>query len=313
MWGYVILAYGIVWGAILLYTRFVEMALPRGRKRATASRRREGVLNSMQRCKRFLIGGLVIIGALSYIMYGGMQQAMVYFKMPSELKADESRSRDKFLRMGGMVVKGSLQADVKNLTYRFDLSDGMASIPVLFKGIPPDLFTRGKRRGRRGANRCRRRVSSNHDHGQTRRRVQSSRRRPRRLSEKFRPRPRISEKMTATVGHTSILLALFCALWGVLSPILSARLGHERYFAAARAAILGQFLLVTLAAVGADLCPGQHRFFHPLCCFQYHQGNADLLSRYRPLGRPRGFTAALGMDSDYILRRRHLDLQPTPP
>jgi cytochrome c-type biogenesis protein CcmF len=54
--------------------------------------------------------------------------------------------------------------------------------------------------------------------------------------------------VTATVGHSSIVLALVCALWGVLSPILSARLGHERYFAAARAAILGQFLLVTLAA-----------------------------------------------------------------
>src|SRR5262249_34550335 len=52
----------------------------------------------------------------------------------------------------------------------------------------------------------------------------------------------------APLGHASIVLALFCALWGVLSPILSARLGHERYFVAARAAILGQFLLVTLAA-----------------------------------------------------------------
>jgi cytochrome c-type biogenesis protein CcmE len=98
----------------------------------------------MQRRKRFLIGALVIVGALAYIMYGGMQEAMVYFKMPSELKAEESSSRDKFLRMGGMVVKGSLQTDVKNLTYRFDLSDGTASIPVFFKGIPPDLFTEGK-------------------------------------------------------------------------------------------------------------------------------------------------------------------------
>jgi cytochrome c-type biogenesis protein CcmE len=98
----------------------------------------------MQRRKRFLIGGLVIVGALSYIMYGGMQEAMVYFKMPSELKAEEGRSRDKFLRMGGMVVKGSLQADLKNLSYRFELSDGAASIPVFFKGIPPDLFSEGK-------------------------------------------------------------------------------------------------------------------------------------------------------------------------
>jgi cytochrome c-type biogenesis protein CcmF len=54
--------------------------------------------------------------------------------------------------------------------------------------------------------------------------------------------------VTAAVGHISIVLALCCALWGVLSPILSARLSHERYFAGARAAILGQFLLVTLAS-----------------------------------------------------------------
>jgi cytochrome c-type biogenesis protein CcmE len=98
----------------------------------------------MKKRRRFLIGGLVIVGALAYIMYGGMQEAMVYFKMPSELKAEEASSRDKFLRMGGMVVKGSLDADVKNLTYRFELSDGAAAIPVLFKGIPPDLFTEGK-------------------------------------------------------------------------------------------------------------------------------------------------------------------------
>jgi cytochrome c-type biogenesis protein CcmE len=98
----------------------------------------------MQRRKRFVIGGLVIIGALFYIMYGGMQQAMVYFKLPSELKADKGNTRDKFLRMGGMVVKGSLRTDLKNLAYHFELSDGSASIPVFFKGIPPDLFSEGK-------------------------------------------------------------------------------------------------------------------------------------------------------------------------
>ncbi|HEY5542350.1 MAG TPA: heme lyase CcmF/NrfE family subunit [Candidatus Binatia bacterium] len=54
--------------------------------------------------------------------------------------------------------------------------------------------------------------------------------------------------MTAVVGHISIVLAVLCALWGVASPILSARLGHERCYTAARAAILGQFLLVTVAA-----------------------------------------------------------------
>jgi cytochrome c-type biogenesis protein CcmE len=46
--------------------------------------------------------------------------------------------------MGGMVVKGSMHKDLNNLTYRFDLTDGSATFPVFFKGVPPDLFTEGK-------------------------------------------------------------------------------------------------------------------------------------------------------------------------
>ena len=54
--------------------------------------------------------------------------------------------------------------------------------------------------------------------------------------------------MTATLGHISILLALFAALCGIVSPILAARSGQTRYLEIARYAIFGQFLLVTLAA-----------------------------------------------------------------
>ena len=98
----------------------------------------------MARSKRFLIGGVIILAALGYIIYGGMKDAVVYFVTPTELKAKERDAADKFMRMGGMVVKGSLEKDVKNLTYRFELTDGGASVPVFFKGIPPDLFTEGK-------------------------------------------------------------------------------------------------------------------------------------------------------------------------
>ena len=59
----------------------------------------------MAKNRRFLVGGVIILAALSYVIYGGMQQALVYFVTPSELKAKETSSADKFLRMGGMVVK----------------------------------------------------------------------------------------------------------------------------------------------------------------------------------------------------------------
>jgi cytochrome c-type biogenesis protein CcmE len=98
----------------------------------------------MTKSRRFLIGGVVIFAALAYIIYGGMQEALVYFVTPSELKANEHSSADKFLRMGGMVVDGSMQKDLKNLTYRFEITDGTTIVPVFYKGVPPDLFTEGK-------------------------------------------------------------------------------------------------------------------------------------------------------------------------
>ncbi len=96
------------------------------------------------RSRRFLIGGAIIAAALVYLIYGGMRQAMVYFVTPSELKAQESGSAGKFLRVGGMVVKGSLHRNADGLTYRFQLTDGSAVIPVYFHGVPPDLFADGK-------------------------------------------------------------------------------------------------------------------------------------------------------------------------
>lgn len=98
----------------------------------------------MGRSRRFIIGGIIIAAALSYLIYTGMQQAMVYFVTPSELKGQERPAKEKSLRMGGMVVQGSLEKDLKNLTYRFQITDGATSIPVFFRGLPPDLFSEGK-------------------------------------------------------------------------------------------------------------------------------------------------------------------------
>ncbi len=54
--------------------------------------------------------------------------------------------------------------------------------------------------------------------------------------------------MTATLGHSCILLALALAAWGIAAPILHARTGNPGFHASARYAIAGQFVLVTLAA-----------------------------------------------------------------
>ncbi len=54
--------------------------------------------------------------------------------------------------------------------------------------------------------------------------------------------------MIATLGNSSLLVAFAIALVGIVSPLLAARSGATRYLTVTRYAILGQFLMVTLAA-----------------------------------------------------------------
>ena len=125
----------------------------------------------MSRNRRFIIGGVIILAALSYIIYGGMQEAIVYFVTPSELKAKEPAANDKFMRMGGMVVTGSLRQDVKNLTYQFDLT----MVPHLcrFFSVACRLTCSPRAKAQSWRAVCRRwSVSRNDHHGQACRRIQ---------------------------------------------------------------------------------------------------------------------------------------------
>lgn len=54
--------------------------------------------------------------------------------------------------------------------------------------------------------------------------------------------------MTASIGHSFVLLAFLLALVGIIAPIVGARSGDNRCLSLARWAIFGQFVLVTLAA-----------------------------------------------------------------
>jgi cytochrome c-type biogenesis protein CcmF len=54
--------------------------------------------------------------------------------------------------------------------------------------------------------------------------------------------------VTALIGHSAVLLAFALALWGIVAPLLLHRTGNDAFRASARVSILGQLLLVTIAA-----------------------------------------------------------------
>jgi cytochrome c-type biogenesis protein CcmE len=100
--------------------------------------------NRRMRRMKLLIGSTVIMAAVGYLVYGGIQETLVYFVTPSELEAKGTSAYGKSLRLGGLVKEGSWVRQEGTLLHTFNLVDESSAIPVIFRGIPPDLFGEGR-------------------------------------------------------------------------------------------------------------------------------------------------------------------------
>jgi cytochrome c-type biogenesis protein CcmE len=93
---------------------------------------------------KLLIGAAVIAACVGYLVYGGIQETIVYFVTPSELHAKGTSAYGKSLRLGGLVRAGSWTKEPGTLFHTFELVDDTSTIKVAFRGIPPDLFGEGR-------------------------------------------------------------------------------------------------------------------------------------------------------------------------
>lgn len=92
---------------------------------------------------KYLVAGVIVAGALVGLIYSGVRDSMVYFYTPSELTQKQDGLRGKALRVGGMVVDGSVRWDPQTLLLTFQLTDGQGTVFVRHKGTAPDLFKEG--------------------------------------------------------------------------------------------------------------------------------------------------------------------------
>lgn len=94
-----------------------------------------------QRLSLLILAAVAVLGAALLAMSGLRQQAS-YFYAPSDVVRD-NLPLGREVRLGGMVVKGSLRRARDGVTIDFTVTDGMKSVPVRFRGIAPDLFREG--------------------------------------------------------------------------------------------------------------------------------------------------------------------------
>ena len=91
----------------------------------------------------FIVAGLAGLGIAAALVLSAFQSNLVFFFSPTQVAANEAPVNRTF-RVGGLVQDGSLKRASDGLTVSFTVTDTAKSIPVVYKGILPDLFKEGR-------------------------------------------------------------------------------------------------------------------------------------------------------------------------
>ena len=89
-----------------------------------------------------IIGVLIAIGIATGLATYAMRDNINLFYTPTQVANGEA-PLDKRIRVGGLVVKGSLERG-EGLSVMFDITDNAKTIKVHYDGILPDLFREGQ-------------------------------------------------------------------------------------------------------------------------------------------------------------------------
>ena len=89
----------------------------------------------------FLSLALLVAVLTIFLILKSLEENVVYFKSPTEIKNINELS-DKKIRVGGLVKKGSILSSAEKIN--FVITDFKNEINVSYKGAVPNLFAEGK-------------------------------------------------------------------------------------------------------------------------------------------------------------------------
>ena len=93
---------------------------------------------------KFVIGGLLILGAIAYVTLSSFQSNAIYYLTLKEMNAQRASLIGQPVRINAPLDKSSIQFDDKSLTLKFNLTEGGQVLPVVYKGVVPDTLGQGE-------------------------------------------------------------------------------------------------------------------------------------------------------------------------
>lgn len=94
-------------------------------------------LKKKRRIQVIALAAVALVVATGLVGYA-MRDGINFFRAPSQVMAEPPGPTEIF-RIGGLIEEGSLERG-QGQEVRFRVTDGGASVPVVFSGVLPDLF-----------------------------------------------------------------------------------------------------------------------------------------------------------------------------
>ena len=89
----------------------------------------------------FIFLAIVTLALSIFLILKSLEENVVYFKSPSEIKIDAEIDKKK-MRVGGMVKKNSIKIESQDV--KFVITDFKNELNVVYSGAVPNLFQEGK-------------------------------------------------------------------------------------------------------------------------------------------------------------------------
>ena len=90
----------------------------------------------------FVLLGLLLLAGAAALILNAARDTLVFFYSPSDL-ATRDLPTSRPIRLGGLVEEGSLKRGDDGVV-RFVVTDLESTVPVVYRGLLPDLFREGQ-------------------------------------------------------------------------------------------------------------------------------------------------------------------------
>jgi cytochrome c-type biogenesis protein CcmE len=90
-----------------------------------------------------LLVAMLGLGSATALVLMAFQDNLVFFYAPSDIAAKPVPEARRF-RLGGLVEEHSVQRLADGVSTTFRVTDNRATLPVIYKGVLPDLFREGQ-------------------------------------------------------------------------------------------------------------------------------------------------------------------------